>query len=138
MGIGDAAWRRTLSRESDMILENETTNSDGAVVASFWHRRGMPQDSGTPTNWLEAPSYGVIHVHCVCELDIAASRFCHRRRHPGHLDSESSFVEVLESLRRLTQLPPFEIGHRIDVDTSKEPNVADVARAIRGALTLLM
>jgi hypothetical protein len=34
------------------------------------------------------------------------------------------------------QLPP-AIGQRIDVDTSQEPNLTDVVRAIRGALALL-
>lgn len=95
-GIGDAAWRRTLSRESDVILQNDATNSDGAIVASFWHLRGMPS-----------------------------------------LDGESSFADVLASLRKLTQLPPLDIGQRIDVDASEEPNLTDVVHAIRNALKLL-
>jgi tRNA uridine 5-carbamoylmethylation protein Kti12 len=66
-GIGDAAWR-ALSRESDVILQNEATNSKGAILASLWHSRGMPSDSGTPTDWLDAPSYDVINLHCACEL----------------------------------------------------------------------
>jgi hypothetical protein len=41
------------------------------------------------------------------------------------------------SLQRLTQLPPLAIGQRIDVDTSQEPNLAEVVRAIRSALELL-
>ena len=136
-GVGDATWRRTLSRESDVILQNEATNSHGAILASFWRVRGMSSDSGTPTDWLEAPSHHVVNVHCACELEVAASRFLRRRRHPGHLDGESSSAEVLVSLRKLTQLPPLDIGQRIDVDTSQEPNLTDVVRAIRGALKLL-
>jgi predicted kinase len=135
-GIGDAAWRRALSRESDVILQNEATNSN---VPSWrhWHLQGMPSDSGTPTDWLDAPSHHVVNVHCACELEVAASRFLQRRRHPGHLDGESSSAEVLVSLRKLTQLPPLDIAQRIDVDTSQEPNLTDVVRAIRGALELL-
>ena len=136
-GVGDAAWRRTLSRESDVILQNEAANSTGAILASFWHVRGMPSDSGTPTDWLDAPSHQVVNVHCACELEVAASRFLQRRRHPGHLDAESSAEEVVVSLRKLTQLPPLDIGQRIDVDTSQEPNLTDVVRAIRGLLELL-
>ena len=136
-GVGDAAWRRTLSRESDVILQHEATCSTGAILASFWRLPGMPSDSGTPTDWLDAPSHHVVNVHCACELEVAASRFLQRRRHPGHLDHESSAAEVLVNFRNLTQLPPLDIGQRIDVDTSHEPNLTDVVRAIRGALELL-
>ena len=138
-GVGHAAWRRTLSRESDRILQSEATNSSGAVLASFWHLRGMPSDSGTPTDWLDAPLHQVVHVHCACQLEVAASRFLQRRRHPGHLDGESSPAEVLASLRQLVRLAPLDIGqrgHRIEVDTSREPNLMDVVRAIRRALEL--
>jgi AAA domain-containing protein len=135
-GIGDAACRRTLSRESDAILQSEATRSNGAILVSFWHLPGMPEDSGTPTDWLAAPSHDVVHVHCACELDVAASRFFHRRRHPGHLDAESSFEELLESLRKLAPLPQLDIGPRIEVDTSREPDLTAIAGAIRGALGL--
>jgi len=136
-GTGNAAWRRTLSRESDAILQQEATSSNGAIVASFWHLPGMPSDSGTPTDWLDAPSHHVINVHCACEPEVAASRFLQRRRHPGHLDGEPSSAEVLARLRTLIQLPPLDIGARIDVDTSREPNLRDVVQAIRVALELL-
>ena len=135
-GVGNAAWRRTLSRESDLILQHEATNSNGAILASFWHLPGMPSDSGTPIDWLDTPSHRVVNVHCVCDLELAASRFVQRPRHPGHLDGESSYADVLVSLRNLAQLPPLAIGRRIDVDTSQEPNLTDVVRAIRGELKL--
>ncbi len=136
-GVGEAAWRRTLSRESDVILQHEAKNSNGAILASFWRLPGMPSDSGTPTDWLDAPSHHVVNVHCVCDLEVAASRFLHRRRHPGHLDGESSSAEVLVSLRMLSQLPPLDIGQRIDVDTSHEPDLTDIVRAIRRAVELV-
>jgi len=136
-GVGNAAWRRTLSRESDVILQQEATSSSGAVLASFWRVPGMPSDSGTPTDWLNAPSHHVVNVHCTCDFEVAARRFLQRRRHPGHLDDESSSAELLVSLRKLTQLPPLDIGQRIDVDTSHEPNVTEVVRAIRSGLELL-
>jgi len=133
-GAGNAAWRRTLSRESDVILQQAATSSNGAIVASFWRLPGMPFDSGTPTDWLDDPSHHVINVHCACELEVAATRFLQRQRHVGHLDGESSSVEILERFRTLMQLPPLDIGQRIDVDTTQEPNVADVVYAIRRAL----
>ena len=136
-GVGNAAWRRTLSRESDVILQQEAAGSDGAILVSFWRVPGLPSDSGTPTEWLNDPVQHVVTVHCACELEIAANRFLQRRRHPGHLDGESSAADVLASLRELTQLPALDIGQRIDVDTSQEPSLTDVIRAIRGALDLL-
>jgi uridine kinase len=66
----------------------------------------------------------------------SAARFVQRRRHPGHLDGESS-ADVLLSLRKLTQLLPLDVGQRIDVDTSHEPNLTHVVRAIRDALEQL-
>ena len=134
-GVGDAAWRRMLSRESDVILEQQAISSTGAILASFWRVPGMPSDSGTPTDWLNVRAHHVVNVHCACDLDVAASRFLQRRRHPGHLDDESSSADVLESLRTLTHLPALDIGRRINVDTSQAPNLTDVVRAIRSALT---
>jgi glucokinase len=133
-GIGDAAWRRTLSRESDLILQNEAMRSNGAILASFWRLQGMPSDSGTPTDWLHARSHHVVNVHCACEFEVAASRFLERRRHPGHLDDGSSSAQILASLRTLAQLPLVDIGHRIDVDTTQEVELNAVASAIRCVL----
>lgn len=135
-GIGDAAWRRTLSRESDVILQQEAMRSNGAIVVSFWHLPGMPSDSGTPIDWLDAPSHRVVHVNCSCELEVAASRFSQRRRHPGHLDDQRSAIDLFASLRQLVQCLPLNIGLRIDVDTSQAPHLDGVVREIRSALRL--
>src|SRR5213075_865138 len=68
-GVGDAAWRRSLSRESDLILRHDAEAADGAVLVSFWRQPGMPDDSGTPTDWLNARSAHVVNVHCVCDVE---------------------------------------------------------------------
>jgi hypothetical protein len=60
-GVGDVDWRRTLSRESDRILETEALASRGAVLVSHWQLPGMPRDPGTPTHWLEDRSAKVVH-----------------------------------------------------------------------------
>ena len=136
-GVGDSAWRRTLSRESDVLLQQEAMRSDGAILVSFWRLPGMPSNSGTPSDWLDIPSHRVVNIHCVCDLEVAAQRFLQRQRHPGHLDGAASSAEVMTSLQKLTQLPLLEIGARIDIDTSEEPDLQDVVRAIRRALPLL-
>jgi glucokinase len=135
-GVGNAAWRRALSREADEILRREAASSAGAILVSFWRLSGMPPDSGTPIDWLASPSHRLVNVHCVCEPDVAAGRFVDRRRHPGHLDGESSASEVLASLRGLARLPPLDIAPRIDVDTSAAPDATAVARQISRALKL--
>ena len=133
-GIGDAAWRRTLSREADGILCREALRAGGAVVASFWHLPGMPADSGTPTDWLQAVTAPLLNVHCVCDPEIAARRFVQRRRHPGHLDNQVSFAEVLASLHQLNGLGPLDIPRRIAIDTSHAPPLNELLRAVRDAL----
>jgi cytidylate kinase len=132
-GVGDAKWRRTLSRESDAILQRETASLDGAVLVSFWRLAGMLADSGTPTEWLEGLSNAVVvNVWCNCKPETAARRFLQWKRHPGHLDSSASYEEVLASLRKLAGLGPLGIEPRIEVDTSQNPNLDDLLRYICG------
>jgi hypothetical protein len=132
-GIGDAAWRRQLSRESDVILQRQATLSTGAVLVSFWHLAGMRPDSGTPTDWLQTAPNLSVNVHCVCDLEVAAQRFLERRRHPGHLDGQSSRAEVLASFQALSLCEPLDIASRIEVDTSREPGLDDLVHKVRMA-----
>jgi thymidylate kinase len=69
--------------------------------------------------------------------EVAASRFGQRRRHPEHLDDESSGVELLERIREIARLPLPDLGGRIDVDTSRAPDVESLAREIRAAISRL-
>src|SRR5579863_5026138 len=112
-GVGDAAWRRRLSRESDAILQREATASNGAILVSFWRAPGMPPESGTQADWVSALSNHVVHVHCRCAPEIAAERFRKRKRHPGHLDDEASYSEILTSLQKLSELEPLSIGQSV-------------------------
>ena len=132
-GIGDTHWRRALSRESDLILEREALASNGAVIAAFWRLAGMPEDSGTPTDWLRDPSRAIVNVHCVCDPEIAASRFTHRQRHAGHLDDSRSLAEITETFRSLARLPALQLGTRIDFDTTEEQELTILVAAIRAA-----
>jgi len=140
-GIGDAVWRRALSRESDEILQRQAMSSNGAVVVSFWRVPRMAADSGTPVDWLLIPSHQLIHVHCICEPELAARRFGQRRRHPGHLDDRLSEAELLESIRDAARLAPVSLGDhvdRFDADMSQALSVEDVeslAGEIRAALS---
>jgi len=132
-GIGDSLWRRTLSRESDGILQNEAAASNGAVLVSFWRLPGMPVGSGTPAQWIARLSNRVVTVHCSCDPERAAKRFLMRKRHPGHLDYGSSYEEVLSDFRKLERLEPVTIGERIIVDTSVNTDFNPVIQQVRDA-----
>ena len=127
-GIGDAAWRRALSRESDAILEDRAMASDGALLVSFWRARGMPPDSGTSTGWFSRLSGRLVNLHCRCTPEIAAERFFRRVRHPGHLDGGLPEAEVLESIRAVARYGSPEIA--VNVDTSGETALDAVVREI--------
>jgi predicted kinase len=134
-GTGDVAWRRALSRESDQLLQSRATESEGAVLDSFWHLPGMPADSGTPTEWLRNLSCLIVNVHCCCSIEVAAMRFLQRKRHPGHRDADLSFAEILARLQATARLGPLDIGPRIDVDTSGVPDLDLLVRDLRRLFT---
>lgn len=129
-GIGDAAWRRQLSRESDAMLETRAIASGGAVIVSFWHLPGMAADSGTPTAWLSSLPGTVVHVRCLCATDVAARRFRGRPRHAGHLDTQRSEAELIAEFERLAACPPLALAPALDVDTNGAVDVHALARQI--------
>jgi glucokinase len=134
-GVGDPEWRRDLSRESDRRLQDEAMASAGAILVSHWHLPGMPQDSGTPTEWLFKLSDKVVNVHCECPAEVAAERYFRRTRHPGHLDSRRSYAETLDSIRKVASLGRPDIPASIVVDTSQSPNLEAVLHAVLRALS---
>jgi len=125
-GTGDAAWRRTLSRESDVVLQRQAAAADGAVLVSFWRVPGMPPDSGTPTPWIRELSTRVVNVRCVCSTRVAAERFFRRRRHAGHLDPPE-FEMVLARVEAQARLGALDLEPAIDVDTT---GVVDIDRVV--------
>jgi predicted kinase len=109
-GPGDEFWRRTLSRKSDLFFEAAAIASKGAVLVSHWRVPGMRKNSGTSLAWLDGH---LINVHCVCAPEIAAARFVARKRHPGHLDANRTYDELLEQFRELERLGPPRIERSI-------------------------
>ncbi len=132
-GVGDAAWRRALSREADVVLQSEAAASQGAVLSSMWHVSGMADDSGTPTRWLLELSNLIVEVHCVCPPELAAKQFIERKRHIGHLDGVATLAAILDDLRAHARLGALDIGPQVDVDTSETPSIDSVVREIRAA-----
>jgi predicted kinase len=132
-GIGDLAWRRVLSRESDLLLQAEAMASPAAILVSHWRLPGMPSNSGTPTAWISGLSDKVVNVHCECDAKIAADRLTRRKRHPGHLDELKSPAEILASLQAIAHLGGLNIFPRVDVDTSQTPDLNLVLSQVHSA-----
>ena len=132
-GVGGAAWRRQLSRESDKHFQTQAQAAAGAVLVSFWHLPGMPADSGTPTDWLAGLSARVVEAHCSCTAEIAAQRFMRRSRHAGHLDGEAGHEKVLAGLRAIPNGGAIGLVRRVSVDTSRDIAIGAVVRAVMAA-----
>ena len=132
-GTGNREWRRSLSRESDAILQQEAATSEGAVLVSHWRMAGMAEASGTPIDWLPSLAAPIVHLHCVCPPVEAARRFRQRARHAGHLDNPDSADSILQ----LASLAPPDLGPRIDVDTTAgtglDALVAEILRLVAQA-----
>ena len=132
-GVGDAAWRRRLSRRSDDELEQRAMASRGAVLVSFWHQPGMPVDSGTPTGWLSRLPGPVVHVRCDCPPRLAAQRFVSRQRHPGHLDGERTPAQAETWLDTLSRHAPVELAPAIPADTTRDTPLDVILEAVAHA-----
>ena len=128
-GIGDAAWRRTLSRESDALFQAAAAESNGAILTSFWRLPGMSATSGTPTAWLRELSHHLVHVRCLSPVELASGRFFARKRHAGHLDP-ASYAETLASMRSQAALGPLDIEPAVNVDTSGGFSVDTLAHQV--------
>jgi AAA domain len=133
-GVGGLAWRRALSRESDLLFQEEAAASNGAVLVSHWHLPGMAADSGTPTNWLAQLPGELVNVHCKCDADVAVERFIRRNRHVGHLDNKKLRADIMSDVRAVADLGPLNIGRRVDVDTTEAPELEALLREIHTAL----
>ena len=125
-GIGDADWRRRLSREADKELIERATKFPAAVIASWWRHPSSSVASGTPSEWLLSLQGEVIEIYCACSPSVAASRFIGRARHAGHIDGRHTFEALLASFQTQASLGPLRIGRTIEVSTENEPNVASL------------
>jgi hypothetical protein len=135
-GIGDSTWRRALSRESDLIFQQESEASEGALLVSHWHLPGMPPNSGTPTDWLGKLTRRIVNLHCECPAEVAVARFTQRKRHHGHLDEARSSAQILAGIQDLARFQLPAIGERVLVDTSAAIKLDDlVGRILRAFST---
>lgn len=119
LGVGDAEWRRRLSRAADEILRRQALASHGAVLASWWRHPASREESGTPSEWLRSLPGVLVELHCVCRPEIAAERFLARQRHEGHLDRFKSPSEILADFRHQATLGPLGLGRVVEAHTEQ-------------------
>ena len=133
LGIGDAAWRTTLSRAADRILETLAKRSRAAVVVSWWRHPSSSAQSGTSPQWLTSLQPAPVEVHCRCAAEVAVERFFARRRHAGHLDASKDRSHELARFEQAAFLGPLALGPCIEVDTN---GVLDVDGLMRRLLAI--
>jgi glucokinase len=117
-GEGDATWRSALSRDADERLIAATHAVAGACIVSWWRRPQIDRTSGTPTEWLVTLPVPVIEIHCHCDVDLAVTRFLHRRRHPGHLDETRSLAALRAQFTAFAALGALGCGRVVELDTN--------------------
>jgi len=133
-GVGDAVWRRDLSRAADVDFRTRAEGSDGAVLTSWWRHPQSPDDSGTPTDWLARLDGPKVEVYCRCAPALAARRFVERRRHPGHGDGRWSFEELVPRFARQAALGPLGVGLLVEADTGSPIDGKELARQVGASL----
>ncbi|MFL6193660.1 MAG: AAA family ATPase [Thermoanaerobaculia bacterium] len=131
LGVGDAEWRRRLSRAADEVLRRLALQADGAVLASWWRHPGMDHDSGTPVDWIERLPGPVIEVHCVCEPRTAAERYLVRTRHAGHLDHGKRREDLIAEFERWAALGPLGVGTVVRANTESAVDITELLREVR-------
>jgi len=129
-GIGDTESRRTFSRAADQEFRSRAERSSGAIITSWWKHPLSSSDSGTPIEWLASLRGSRVEVYCRCSPAVAAKRFLERRRHPGHLDSQWSYAELLARFTQDASLGPLGVGYLVVVQTDGEIEFGPLLRAI--------
>ena len=119
--------RRQLSKISDMLFQQSALNLDTAVLVSHWRPSCGPQNTGTPTDWLQDVFGQVVEVHCQCSPETATIRFLARTRHPGHRDQDRDPADLAASLVQLSTGYPLNIGLLLPIDPETEFDLSDLA-----------
>jgi hypothetical protein len=129
-GIGDMAWRTTLSRSADQIFAHRAAAVGGGLLVTWWRHPRSESESGTPTDWLSDLSSSVVEVYCVCPPALAAARFMTRKRHAGHLDSTRTLDEIVDDFERLALLGPLACGPVVYAATGSDVRLDDLVAAL--------
>jgi len=131
LGVGDASWRRRLSRAADEVLRRLALGSPGAVLVSWWRHPHSSIESGTSTDWLASLPGAVTELHCRCSPEVALERFVGRQRHVGHLDSSQAPADLRASFEQAARHGPLGIRRLVVVDTESPWELSAVLDELR-------
>jgi hypothetical protein len=131
--VNDLVRRRELSRLADEEFRASALAQQEAVLISWWRHPRSVHESGTPSNWLPLLPGKIVEVHCSCSPIVAAERFVARRRHPGHLDAERSYAQLLDQFNEQVILGPLGAGVLIKIDTNERIDTEALLTKINSA-----
>ncbi|WP_166391384.1 shikimate kinase [Nocardioides ochotonae] len=129
LGCFGREQRYRLSRASDEVLYRLARSSPAAVLVNWW-------DHDTAPERLRAISASLVEVFCDCPVELAATRFAARERHPGHLDRLRTPYDVEESVRgmRASFRGPLGLNDApVVVDTSRPVDLDNLVERVRAA-----
>jgi|SRR5688500_9325927 len=134
-GIGNAEWRKRLSRKADELLEHRALQTGSAVLTSWWRHPASQHDTGTPVEWVASLPGVVLEIYCCCSPEVATKRFLSRQRHEGHLDQLKTHAELLASFQQSADFGPLGLGLIIEVNTERSVDLSSLIAEIELALT---
>ncbi|MEM6986146.1 MAG: AAA family ATPase [Pseudomonadota bacterium] len=132
--IGDAAWRRQLSLESNVAFEQAAKALSHVVLVSHWRPLGAPGPSGTPCDWILDHFETCVEVFCECPVTTAVDRFHERKRHRGHGDAAHTKPELTEWFTDYATQLPLQVGHLVRVGTDTKMDLRKVIASLSAAL----
>ena len=125
-GVGDAAWRASLSREADSRFVRAAWELPGACLVSWWRNYKVSENTGTPVEWLSTLHAPVVEVYCRCRVETAVDRFLSRERHPGHLDATRTRTSLITQFSSFEAAGPVACGPLLVLDTERDVDTDDV------------
>lgn len=132
-GPHDVDDRQKLSRLADESFRSQALAGSGAVLASWWRHPCSSVESGTPSDWLALLPGPLVEVHCLCDPVVAVERFLARKRHPGHLDGQRAYAQLLAQFREQSPLGPLGVGSLVEVNTNEAVDAEVVLRQVNQA-----
>jgi predicted kinase len=111
---------RTLGRAAVLSMLAVAASSPGAVLDSTFYDYTVPL--------LRALPGALVEIRCVAPRELVEARYLARspRRDPGYFDAHRPFPELWDA-----HLAPLGLGPVIEVDTSRDVDVAALAAEVR-------
>jgi len=119
--------RRQLSKISDILFQQSALDLDVVVLVSHWRPTCGPQDTGTPTQWLQQTYSRIVEVYCECSPDTATTRFLNRSRHSGHRDQDRDPAGLAVTMLQLAKGYPLGLGKLMTIETEARSDLSSLA-----------